>query len=708
MRTIISRKAVILLSSILSTLLNAHASEVQSSSFDEVINLKPYMVTGGISSGDPDATILPVSSLEGTALELMRDGNLGTTLEWMPGIQSTAFASGASRPIIRGFDGPRVQILQEGLAVADVSADSPDHAVNIPSDFAHHIDVIRGPATLLYGGSAVGGVINVVGGLFPQLTENMERRVTIRSNYHTASRGWNHQLESSLSQERWAATIAASKTDFGDYDIPGFASSSLELAAHHDHEHEQESEAEDGELTKDRLPQSFLESTWYRAGIRHRFGESFEWAIGISDLSKNYGVPGHSHGHEDEQDAHAEDEGVHEEEELAHDAVSIDMDQQSYDAEIQGRWDTSLIRGLKLRIHASDYHHSELEGDEVATSFDKQLLSGRFKLLHENDGGWSGVSGLQWDRVDYVSEGEEALLPALQNDTFAAFTVQTMDFEALRLHGGARLEKVKYDPDSALTEYDENALSYSGGVQVKLPDNSKMDLVLSQSARHPSATELYADGLHAATRSFEVGDTRLRREIAKGIDFRFVHETADWHIVLSVFANRFDDYLYAKPTGEEQDGFAVYQYSQADADFVGAELELCWKALKRANQYLELSLVADAVRGNLLDASTQLPRIPANRIGWIVMYRLNDWKLRADFRHVFAVNEVVENELPSASYDVLNMSLVHSAQWNQIQLDFSLRLKNLLDEEIRPHTSFLKDLAPQAGRGIEFGITLNL
>jgi iron complex outermembrane receptor protein len=227
---------------------------------------------------------------------------------------------------------------------------------------------------------------------------------------------------------------------------------------------------------------------------------------------------------------------------------------------------------------------------------------------------------------------------------------------------------------------------------------------LSRSARHPSATELYADGVHAATRSYEIGDPGLTREIAKGIDLRYQYREDRWHFTGSAYFNRFDNYLYAAPTGALERGFPVYQYTHADADFWGVEAELCWKLLHRPGQRLELSLIGDHVEANLIDSHGELPRIPASRLGLALLYQANQWTLRSDFRHVFAVRSVAENEFPSEAYQIWNVYVSHAIPVRFGSLSVQLRLRNLLNDEIRPHTSFLKDLAPQPGRGAELSL----
>ncbi len=681
----------------------------------EIINLRPYTVTGGLSKGDPDATILPVSSLDGEILNQLRATSLGTTLELIPGIQSTSFGGGASRPIIRGFDGPRIQILQEGLAVADVSADSPDHAVNITADFAEYIDIIRGPATLLYGGSAIGGVINVVGNLFPQLDGTQGASGFIKSQYHTVNRGWNHAVRTEYSGEKWALQVSASAYDFADYDISGYVFSVSKIEEEHEHEHEDEedeghdhdSEHEESEILEEgRLGQSFAESKQYSIGFRQQISSQWEWAGSVGALEKDYGVPGHAHEHEsgDEHENEEEHDHEHEEEDHDHGAVSIDMEQEHYDFELLGNWDDSLIDGLKLRVHGSDYEHQELEGTEVGTSFDKKLLSARLELLNQTDWGLSGVSGVQKDQVDYVSAGEEALIPNLESESFAIFSAQSFEFESIRLHAGFRWEWAEHTPDEDTESFSSDALSYSVGLGWSLSPASQLDLVVSNSARLPSTSELFANGLHAATQSYEIGRVDLSNEVSKGMDLRYHFEKERWHLVMSAYFNRFENYIYANPTGEENEGFPVYQYEQNDTDFSGIEAEVCFELFEGIDQQLELSLVGDLVKSNVLDSSVILPRIPAKRLGMSLVYKVKKLNLRCDYRHYFEVDEVAVNESATSAYDVVNVTASYLISMGRTDLNLELRIRNLLDEEIRPHTSFLKDLAPQPGKGAELGL----
>lgn len=684
--------------------------------FREVINLKPYTVTGAWVPGD-DATVLPVSSLYGESLDTLRTGTLGDTLEALPGIQSTAFAAGASRPVIRGFDGPRVQILQEGMPLADVSADSPDHAVNITPDFAESIDVIRGSATLLYGGSAVGGVINVVGSLFPSLQLESGSTSQLSSAYHTVNRGWSHQLETQVNQGDWAVRASVSNQAFEDYDIPGYAASEAERNAfhhedEHDHDHEHEDEHEDEHeheneaLEKDRLGSSFSDALQASVGIRYRINNTWSVAAALGTQERLYGVPGHTHAHEEGEDHEYEDE--HEEHEDEHDhehgSVQIDMDMWHADFELSGRWDEGWLRALKWRTHHSNYEHQEMEGDAIATNFDKTLWSHRIELSHVFTDELSGVLGAQLDRVNSDVVGEEALTPSLKTWNLAFFSAQRWQRGSLGLHAGARMERMHTDVSAGLPDYEESVWSGAIGMDWNVSERSKLDLVISRSARHPTGIELYADGMHVATRSYEIGDVNLRQEVAQGVDLRFEYQQKRWHVIASSFFNRFDNYLFAAPTGDTEHGFPVYQYQNADADFWGVEGELCWKVNTQPDHRLEISLVGDLVKANLLDSTSRLPRVPASRLGLVVFYQHSDWTLRSDFRHVFAVSEVADNELPSEAYRVWNLYLSRSIPISAGSLTVQLRLRNLLDEEIRPHTSFLKDLAPQPGRGAEIAL----
>jgi len=657
------------------SLLQLNAQDTQ----QKVIDLRPYTVTGSLSSSDPDATILPVTSLSGKLLEESRANTLGETLELIPGMQSTAFGSSASRPIIRGFDGPRVQILQDGLSVADVSADSPDHAVNVTPDFAEYIDIIRGPSTLLYGGSAVGGVINVVGGVFPAIDLESGIHGTIESGYHTVNRGWNHQLRTSLNNDQWALQFSVSNHDFGDYDIPGYPVL--------DEGNSNENEA----LEKGRLSQSFSYSNELSFGLGKRLNENWNIAVALASLDQNYGVTERA------------PEGVEEEEE-EEGGVSIDMKQWRGNLELLGQWKDGVVQAFKWRLHYSDYDHVEMEGDEVGTSFDKKLWTSRMEFSNAINDQIFGVFGFQWDDIKYQSVGEEALLPGVESKTAAWFVAENWEGEHLSMNGGARWEWNQLNPEADLPEYDDGALSLSTGLDWSLTEESHLNLVFTRSSRHPSATELFADGLHAATSSYEVGDVSLEKEISNGVDLRYEWNSKRWKAALSAYINRFDNYIYAQNTGDYIEGYPVYQFVKNDADFSGFEGELSWNVLENENHELEISLVGDLVHANLLDTGERLPRVPAKRIGVSVSYKTNGFSLASDFRHVFAVDEIAENESASDSYNIWNMYLSFPLSFAHSELKLILKLKNILDEEIRPHTSFLKDVAPQPGRGAELGV----
>jgi iron complex outermembrane recepter protein len=713
--------------------LAAHGQQLHDSGrYDEVINLRPYTVTGGMNPRDPLATFLPLTSLHGNVLDQVKGSNLGETLDGFPGLHASAFAAGSSRPIIRGFDGPRIQILQEGMPVADVAAESPDHALNIDGNFASTIDVIRGPSTLLFGGSAIGGVINVVGGLFPKQDAEAGLSGEVEGRYSSVSEGWTQQADLfyAWGESRLRLQYLVSEAD--DYKIPGYAASKLERELfhgeedhedhdhdqdHQDHEHEHEHDSEET-LEQGRLSNSFSDRRELAASYRRPLGRVWSLAVAGGYQDRRYGVPGHSHAHEDEhdhEDEHEEHDDEHEEhhdhddehEEHHHDEhgdVWIDMKQVRGDLSLTGSWDNGWVRAASLRVHHSDYEHQEIEGDHVGTSFDKRLTTLRGEIANVFADDITGILGLQADRMRYSNAGNEAFLPNLRSDQFAFFSAQRWHGDWLAMQAGLRLEQLKLKPHDGLDQYSKTAWSAGLGWDARLAGGSRLEWNLSRSARHPSATELYADGFHAATSSYEVGDAELRQETSIGTELRYFLEAERWHLIVSGFFNRFDDYLYAEPTGAVEHGFPVYAYTQRDADIRGMEVEVCWKVIQDQDQQLELSLIADTVRADLRGSSHHLPRSPADRVGLVVQYQNRMLSIRSDFRYAFAVDDVAEHELPTESYRLWNLAVSHPLEVAGTTLTLQLRLQNLLNEEIRMHTSYLKDLAPLPGRNAEIGV----
>ena len=643
----------------------------------------------------------PTSVLADEDLVLRSDTTLGETLDEEPGMSSTYFGPGASRPIIRGMGGDRIRVLEGGIGAADASSSSPDHAVSSDPLTAERIEVIRGPATLLYGSSAVGGVVNVLSGRIPSYVP--EAAVTGELHLVAGSvadeRSGAAVLEGSLGDRlAWHADYSTRETD--DYEIPGFA------------EVDPEEDAERGVL--ENSAQESESGSFGLSWVRER---GF-LGVSVSGFETLYGVPGHGHGHEDEhgEDDH-EEEGEHDDEE-EEELVRIDLDQRRVDLQGELLRPAGPFQGLKLRVGMADYEHVELEGVEVGTRFESDSYEGRVDLVQREIGRLSGTVGVQASTSDFRAIGEEAFVPPSTTDLLALFAYEEIDFDPFRLQFGGRWETQDVEPKPGVGGDGEplrarsfDALSASvGGIWSRTGSDS-LAATLSRSERIPTANELFANGPHAATRAFEIGDSDLDVEVANGLDLSWRRTAGPVTGTLNLFYDRFDDYVFESFTGEEEDGLDVIRFRQADADFWGAEAEAAVDLYRAGENHLVLELSGDFVRAELRGPSEvdgePLPRIPPLRLGAGLDYHRGPWRVFGEVRWADMQDRVSPNEAPTEGYTLVNAAVSHRFLVAGTVLDVILRGKNLTDEEARPHTSFLKDQVPLPGRDVSLAVGLH-
>lgn len=626
----------------------------------------------------------PVSVLSGEELAARIAPTLGETLASQPGVSSTYFGPGASRPVIRGLGGDRIRVLEDGVGAGDASSTSPDHAVSIEPLGASTIEVVRGPATLLYGSSAVGGVVNV-----------LDQRIPDRAPDHTL--GGNVDLLGASVNDEWSggASLKAAagplvfhggfarrKTE--DLTIPGYAESEALRAA-------EEEEGEEHEQAFGVLPNSAIDSTSGSLGASYVASKGF-FGVAWAGYDTLYGIPG-GHAHEEEEgEEHAEDES----------GVRVDLEQRRFDVRGARSEPFGAFRGAKLRFGLADYQHQELEGDEIGTLVTNEAWEGRLELLHKPIGAWSGSFGVQLASRDFEAIGEEAFVPPTETRGVAAFVFEEIGRGAWRGQLGARYEHQNVDAlgDVGL-ERSFDALSGSAGVLYRGGSGFGAALTLALSQKIPNAEELYSNGPHLATGVFEVGNPDLAKEKSLGVDLSFNKRTGPVTGQLGLFLNRFDDYIYEEFTGEEQDGLPVAQYVQGDATFRGFEAGLAIELLHAEPRHLDLELSADYVRASLRGGDeSPLPRIPPFRYGAALHYGDMHWDGRLEVRGSAAQERVSAYELPTDGYTFLNASLGYRFFLGHRIVQLRVQASNLTNEEGRNHVSFLKEVAPLPGRDI--------
>ena len=655
--------------------------------------------------------------LAGEDLRREVSNNIGETLNRQAGLANASFGQNVGRPVIRGFQGQRVGMLLNNMSASDASAVSQDHAVSIEPFLADQVEILRGPATLLYGSGSIGGVVNIVSHTIPQeIPENgYEGRAIGQLDTAANQRFAAGRLDLGGSSFAFHANGFYRRTD--DYDIPGRA----ELYPEDEHEEHEEHDGHEEEAESGTLENSFLDNQGGSFGaswIGERWRAGLSWAAYDSD----YGIPGAHHHHEEEGDEEHDDEHEHEEghEGEEEELVTVGLESRRWDAEVVGTGPFAGFEQLKLRYANTDYTHTEFEGDEIGTVFDSNTDDFRLELRHNPWGRWSGAFGLQYTEVDFGAVGDEAFVPPSNTETGALFWVESVEFERWQLDLGLRYEDIDVTALELLAhphdeeegdEHEEgsakrsfNPFSVSAGVIWHVTDSSHMTFNLSRAERAPTAQELYSLGPHIASQTFEVGDSQLQKESNMHVEagYRIHGERLSASFIL--YADWFDDFIYQQNTGEEEDGFPVRLWSQQNAKFVGAEVEVRYDIGHYDSGHWWIFGLFDTVDGEL-DDKQNVPLIPPTRVGLGLDWHYGDWTANVTWIHAGNHSDVADYETPTPGYDLLNADLTWALPWAE-RSDWELfaRGRNLLNEDIRNSTSYLKDQAPQIGRNFVFGI----
>ncbi len=639
----------------------------------------------------------PTTILRGVELVKKQSTSIGETLSQEPGMSSTYFGPVSSRPVIRGQYGERVRVLTNGLDSLDASALSDDHQTTVDGLLADRIEVVRGPATLLYGSGAAGGLVNVVDTRFIEQPIDKPFSAGVAIGVDSAVGKRDAAVRSHFGSESIAFSVDYFARSTDNIEIPGFAESAALMAAEEaegggDEEEEEEAfgvvENTDSETSGGAVGVSFV-------GDRGFFGVSF------SGFDSEYGIPGHHH-HEEEDPGMPPP--VEEEEEF----VRVDLEQTRVDAKGEYDFDGNILSGIRFRAAVNDYTHTELEGAEVGTVFDVQGMDNRLELRHAPWGDLEGAVGIQYKQVDFDAIGDEAFVPASDTTRMSLFV-----FEELRLNdswvlqGSARFEDQKVSGATLGEQYDDGAFGGSIGAVWRPVEDIRISANLAMTERHPTTAELYADGPHIAARRYErgsvvLGNGILDLEESTNLDVTVHGDTGPIEWSITGFINSVDNYILLRPTALELDELPVFDYGQADVEFTGIEAQALVELLDRDESHLHLTVFTDFVNAKEDVSGAYLPRIPPSRVGLGLHAGWKQYDASLDATFAADQDDVAANELPTEGYTLLNLSLSYT--FDDSDLYVFVRGSNLLDEEIRQHTSPLKDLIPLPGRSAHLGL----
>jgi iron complex outermembrane receptor protein len=601
-----------------------------------------------------------------------------------------------------------VLVLTNGIGMIDASALSPDHQVAGDPSEAERIEVLRGPAALAYGGSAIGGVVNVIDNRVPRAMPDSGIAARISASGTSVNEGYSLNGAATFGTGPLVFSFDGVTREAGDYDIPGFAESKYQMALEeeeHDDEDEDEHDDEDHEEEEPAhgtVPNSDLSLTTMGGGVSY-IGSGGFVGFSLKSTRTNYGVPGHAHGHEEEEheDEHEDEDDHEDEEEHEHgeEEVSIDLEQLRFDLHAEQEIGFGPFSLLRFAGGYADYEHVEFEGEEVGTRFFSDGYEARLELVQEEANGWQGAVGLQNLKRNFDAEGAEAYVPKTEIREIGAFTLQRYDEGNWGIEGGLRLDNRALD--SVAGERDFTNFSASAGAFLRPMEPWFLGLSIARTARAPREEELFANGPHVATRGFEIGDSSLSSEIAYSADGSIHYDGDPFSADIHAFIAHYDGFIDAVPTGDVEDDLNVFRYTQTSADFYGFELELGMRIWQEGARSVRLEAVADYVHG---DTGNGPPaRIPPYSLTGRIVHDAPRWSAEFEVRHVGGQDRLAAFELPTDSYTMLNASLRFRPLMDDA-ITLFVAADNITDVEAREHVSFLKDLAPLPGRSFRVGM----
>lgn len=654
--------------------------------------LAPVTVSASALALGSDQMSTPVSVLAGDEVVRRRAATLGETLAGEPGIAASHFGAGASRPIIRGMDGPRVKLLSDGSEIMDASTISPDHAVAIEPMLSEQIEVLRGPSALAYGGGALGGVVNVLDKRVPTAVpeRGVEGSVELRAD--SVANGVAGAFEVTAGSGNLAFHAEGLKRDARDYRV-------------------------DSGWDHSRVDGSYNQTETGSLGVSW-VGARGYLGLAYTRQQNEYGLPGHSHeyeachphgnhlhcGHHGAEDEHDHDH--------AHDEHGgtpyVKLDSERWDLRGELLEPFAGFTRARLRASYTDYGHDEIERaegiDSVGTRFRSKASDARVELEHAPLGGWRGVLGLQTGRRDFRADGDEAYVPPTVTTRHAAFLTEEYTLSDWRFEAGLRHEWQDIDVDSN-TQRDRShrGNSVSLGAVWNFAPQYSLGMTLSRTQRLPTAEELYARGLHMATSTWERGNPNLKAETAHNVDLTLRKLAGPTTFSVGVFHNRIDDYIHARTLDAHED-FQLIEYTQRDARFTGIEGAI----RQQLDATFGLTLFGDYVRARLEagDGDRDLPRIPAHRVGLRLDAKWNAWRAEAEVYRVGRQDDVAEFERETPGYNMVNVGLSYSGRYNTTPWQVYVKGNNLGNQLAYAHTSFIKNAAPLEGRNLAVGVRL--
>jgi iron complex outermembrane receptor protein len=618
-----------------------------------------------------------VTSVGAIGIAQKASTSLGEVLETESGVAKRSFGPGTARPVIRGFDGDRVLVLQDGVRVGSVGSQSGDHGEPVDALMAERIEVVKGPGTLLYGSNAIGGVVNVIGN-----DEN---------DAHNGVRGFLTGVAGSVDRQgsfaagieygiaKWVLRANSSNQRSGDYETP-----------------------------IGRIPNSAARSNSANFGAGYFGTKAFVNASFGLDV-RRYGVPF---------------AGLFEVEtppeqlsSLQAGGTDIDIRQRRRSFRLNGGFrdlKNAFISSLQYSLDLTDYRHKEIEiedGIETAgTIFDNRTTSYRVHAEQAKHGRFSGRFGFEGFARKYEVQGAEQLIQGkVKHNSFSAFGLEELVFERVKFQFGGRVENNRYDPESTgLPDRSFTGFSGGAGINIGLWNGGSVVANYTFSTRAPALEELYNNGPHIGNLTFEIGNDQLRMERSNGVDLSLRHNSSRFRFTGDVYYYKIDNFVFLSRVDADgdgqvdtEDGLPIGHYTQGDARYVGVEIN----GDVTINPHFGAFAGFDAVRAEL-GSGDNVPRIPPARFRAGLEVRYGGLTLRPEAIVAADQDRTAPFETRTPGYGIINLGATYSIGQKHAAHIFTLNATNLTDRLYRNHLSFIKDFAPEPGRGIRFGYTV--
>jgi iron complex outermembrane receptor protein len=654
----------------------------------------PQLDVSGINE---QGLLSPNKILAGDELQNKLAGTLGATLANELGVSATGYGAGASRPVMRGLEGARVQILQNGLSVGDVSSISADHAVANPIQNAHQIEILRGASALVYGSGSSGGLVNVVN---DRIVTSMPDMVSgaINTNYETVNQGKTANIEVDAPAGPLALHFDSAVSNSNNYQIPGYAEQGGPNANWSINPNQPVNVPYSG-----KLPFSYSNQNSLGLGATYIRTDGYT-GVSLERMNHNYGIP-------------------------TYDGGFIQQSQNRYDFSHQTNDPFDGFSSIKVSAANTNYQHTEFTNTGVAaTQWNNTATEARVEMMHKEFLGSKGVIGAQVNGATLnatdLSSNNYAIVPQTKSNSSALFWVEEGRYGPVKTSLGARYSYAGQNPNLAtqfpspssqgvpssygpptLQNRQFNLMSYSAGGMLDVARGYGLGLSYTVSQRAPTPQELYSYGPHDSTATFDIGNANLATETSHNVEISFQKTLGLFRSKASLYRNQFSNYIYGFYTGAYStvNNFSVVQASQASANIKGAEGELTYNW----NQNGVGGRVFGDISQGSFNAGGNLPLQPAPRLGSELAYQRDGWLTSATYIYSYQQNRLATWEVgPTPSYNLVNANLSYTERVGKINWTGYVMLKNLLNEEIRYATSpmAVRLYAPQPGRSLMVGV----